>query len=148
MGVQSSGRPYFTKVDSSMPIDATWIHEPTIRYHIYQGKITAPELEQFIVGALALLNTVNHELFYVVEFRQVESFPLNLMQISPALELIRHRNFGAIAFTGTPSVLNFWATVFNKVSNFKIVKANSVAHAQELLANMYGVGSGKERPTT
>ncbi len=131
-----------------MPIRAAWLHEPTIRHHNYQGKITAKELEDFVTSELAMLNTTDNKLYYVVDFIHVESFPLNLTQIPSVLELMRHSNLGAIAFTGTPSVLNFWAAVFNKITNFKLIKADSVAHAQDQLEKMYGIGSGTVQPGT
>src|SRR5947209_18268919 len=106
-----------------MPYENVWLREPVIRHHRYYGKVTSEEYETALQEELARLKTVEHKQFYIVNFKDVTSFPINPMQIPATLEYIRHPHFGAIAFIGFDSIANFWVNVASRIVNHKIVRA-------------------------
>src|SRR5690242_12138697 len=101
-----------------MPIEASWLLEPSIRYHRYSGKVSKSDFEAFVMAELTFLDASDHMLFYISDFTQVGSISLNFSQLPSAVEFIRHARFGTVAFIGVPAFLAFWANPFNKVSNF------------------------------
>jgi hypothetical protein len=119
-----------------MPINASWLVEPNIRYHRYSGKVSKIDFEAFVMGELSFLDASDHMLFYISDFTQVEAISLNFSQLPTAVEFIRHAHFGAVAFIGVPAFLAFWANPFNKVSNFKLLKAGTVDDGKLMLLRL------------
>jgi hypothetical protein len=121
-----------------MPIEATWLQEPTIRLNRYTGKVSASELEASLADELVILKASDHKLYYIVEFVSADSFNANPMAMPAALEMVRHPNYGAIAVIQSSIIMNFWVTVFSKISGNKVTNASDIAHARQLLEKMIG----------
>jgi hypothetical protein len=119
-----------------MPIEAMWVQEPVVRRHLYSGKVTVSDMETVLTDELARLNATDHKLFYIVEFANVEAFPVNLMAVPTALEFVRHPQSGTIAVVQSTSVMGFWLTVFSKVSANKVIKADNADIAYQQLEKL------------
>ena len=130
-----------------MPIEASWIKEPTIRLHRYFGNVKSTDFEPLLSAELAFLNTCAEPVYYIADYSNGATFPINPMQMPVLMEFIRHRHFGAIAYFEVPSLVSFWVTVFNKVTSFRIIKANDLAHAQVLLEKMVELDQERKERT-
>ncbi len=107
-----------------------WYLDKRIIYSVLEGDLSIDDVIQINDEILELLKHGNERVYLVTDTTKVGRFPVNLTQLSKAIEYLKEPNLKAVVTIGTNNLLTrFVASTMTQVWHIELKMVNSMDEA-------------------
>lgn len=116
-----------------MSILESWLIENRIILIHTEGNVSLADVKASNERLYLMLNTVSAPVHIIFDGTQMQSHPLNVIELKQTLTFLEHENIGWMVTVGMNSIITFMNSVIAKLFGIQMLTAQTVDLALESL---------------